>query len=345
MRAVTDDSAYRVQFLVRGFRGVWLPIAPATVWAVGIAAAFVAVPAAFDAWGPDSASRAPALSGSCSRLPSPSSPRSLRSRAAVVSRLHSPTTPFPGHYVRVLRDELRAPRSHADTARIRVRVGVPGPLNPFPPRESRGGTTDTRESPCSLPPTILTRLRDRAVARRDQVRSMTSRSCTAAVTSPSPPKPGAWAYYALGAHAWTGRPDDVNDQAVIGHGASRRDHRAPDHPPRVPRAVLVGSYRDGLTGQAGARPDDTPGARSFRQLTDGAVTCLRAYRAARARVFLGVRFTGRADPVEQRRLEAARDLDIRITHSAAEKTREALAAIDRSWPALASPGHRSARRR
>ena len=44
----------------------------------------------------------------------------------------------------------------------------------------------------------------------------------------------------------------------------------------------MGSYRDGLTGQAGARPDDTPGARSFRQLTDGAVTCLRAYRAAAA---------------------------------------------------------------
>ena len=66
----------------------------------------------------------------------------------------------------------------------------------------------------SAAPTILTRLRDRAVARRDPIRSddvaVLYRRGHVAVTAE-----GAWAYYALGSHAWTGRPDDVNDQAVI----------------------------------------------------------------------------------------------------------------------------------
>ena len=132
MRAVTDDSAYRVQFLVRGFRGVWLPTAPATVWAAGIAAAFVAVPAAFDAWGIVTQRVAPGAVGVvfAAVLAVVTAVPALMVAGVVVSRLHSPTTPFPGHYVRVLRDELRAPRPHAGTARIRVRVGVPGPLNP-----------------------------------------------------------------------------------------------------------------------------------------------------------------------------------------------------------------------
>ena len=186
----------------------------------------------------------------------------------------------------------------------------------------------------SAAPTILTRLRDRAVARRDPIRSddvaVLYRRGHVAVTAE-----GAWAYYALGAHAWTGRPDDVNDQAVIDTAqrlAETTGRRITLH--GFHEQFPVDSYRDGLTGQAGARPDDTPGARSFRQLTDGAVTCLRAYRAARARVFLGVRFTDAPIPRELLP-EVVGDLDIRITHSAAEKTREALAAVDR---VVARPG-------
>ena len=97
MRAVTDDSAYRVQFLVRGFRGVWLPTAPATVWAAGIAAAFVAVPAAFDAWGIVTQRVAPGAVGVvfAAVLAVVTAVPALMVAGAVVSRLHSPTTPFP----------------------------------------------------------------------------------------------------------------------------------------------------------------------------------------------------------------------------------------------------------
>ena len=138
MRAVTDDSAYRVQFLVRGFRGVWLPAAPATVWAAGIAAAFVAVPAAFDAWGIVTQRVAPGAVGVvfAAVLAVVTAVPALMVAGAVVSRLHSPTTPFPGHYVRVLRDELRAPRPHAGTAgerekgAFRARHPSPRPSRP-----------------------------------------------------------------------------------------------------------------------------------------------------------------------------------------------------------------------
>lgn len=103
----------------------------------------------------------------------------------------------------------------------------------------------------SAAPTILTRLRDRAVARRDPIRSddvaVLYRRGHVAVTAE-----GAWAYYALGAHAWTGRPDDVNDQAVIDTAqrlAETTGRRITLH--GFHEQFPVDSYRDGLTGQIG----------------------------------------------------------------------------------------------
>ena len=97
----------------------------------------------------------------------------------------------------------------------------------------------------SAAPTILTRLRDRAVARRDPIRSddvaVLYRRGHVAVTAE-----GAWAYYALGAHAWTGRPDDVNDQAVIDTAqrlAETTGRRITLH--GFHEQFPVGSYRDG----------------------------------------------------------------------------------------------------
>lgn len=139
---------------------------------------------------------------------------------------------------------------------------------------------------------------------------------------------GGFAFYRIADADWTGRPAAEHDALIFDEAqriAETAGTRVWLRGTAEPFPTLA--YLDALDAGAARRPEDTPGARSWAQLKAGAALCLTVHGAARARTYVGVRFTRTRIPRELLP-EVVGDELVRIAHSTAAPLREALRDVD-----------------